>query len=85
MLFFVLRDYVVTVINCIEVTLISWKGLGDYEHKNGKGALFGINHDLLKIPLGNRDFFPAEPQPTPRSNSAKKALSSNSYSVTFTL
>lgn len=61
MLIFVLRDYVVTVISCIEVTPIIWKALGDYQHKHDKGALFGINCELLKIPLGNRDFFPAEP------------------------
>ena len=61
LLFFVLRDYVVTVISCIEVAPISWKALGDYQRKNDKGALFGINCNLLKMPLGNRDFFPAEP------------------------
>lgn len=62
LLLFVLRDYVVTVISCIEVTCISWKALGDYQHENDKGALFGINRDLLKIPLGKREFFPAEPK-----------------------
>lgn len=61
LLFFALRGYVVTVISCIEMTPISWKALEDYQYKNDKGALFGINLDLLKIPLGNRDFFPAEP------------------------
>lgn len=58
-LFFVLRDYVVRGISSIEVTPTSWKALGDYQHRSDMGALFGINHGLSEIPLGNGDFFPA--------------------------
>lgn len=60
LLIFVLKHYVVTVITCLEVTPIFWKALGGYQHKNNKGLLFDINHDLLKITPWNTDFFPAK-------------------------